>query len=145
LRIKVFDLDVVCLGLSDARGQGIREESGDFPYAELPYVYKKLVYKDQKVVGALFVGDVGEAGRVERWVRERSAASECDKSVLNQMFNVRSLRTETVGALCPVCKFQIQVEDTYTEGDIVTCPACGIDFRLKRMPNGAFRAESATE
>jgi NAD(P)H-nitrite reductase large subunit len=141
VRTKVLDLDVVCLGMTDARGEGIREESGGYPYPELPYIYKKIVYQKGKVAGALLLGDVSEAGRLEGWVREAVPADRCEASLIDQMFNVRSPKAAAVGALCPVCKFQIQVEDSYREGDVVTCPACGIDFRLRRMPNGVFAAE----
>lgn len=142
VRTKVLDLDVVCLGMTDARGEGIREESGGYPYPELPYIYKKIVYYKGRVAGALLLGDVSEAGRLEGWVREAVPADRCEASLSDQMFNVRAPKAAAVGALCPVCKFQIQVEDSYKEGDVVTCPACGIDFRLRRMPNGVFAAET---
>ena len=140
LRAKVLDVDVVCLGISDARGDDIREESGDYPYEELPYIYKKIVYKDQKVAGAVFMGDASEAGVVEGWIRRGLKKEECDKKVLDQMFQPRVQSFSALGALCPICKFQIQVEEHHEEGSVVTCPACGADFRLQRMPNGAFRA-----
>lgn len=140
LRTKALDVDVVCLGLSDARGDDVREESGDYPYDELPYIYKKIVYKDRKVAGAVFMGDASEAGVVEGWIRRGLKKEECDKKVLNQMFQPRIQTFNAVGALCPICKFQIQVEEQHEEGSVVTCPACGADFRLQRMPNGAFRA-----
>ncbi len=140
LRAKAWDLDVVCLGLSDAQGEGIREESGDYPYEDLPYIYKKVVYKDRKVVGALFMGDASEAGAVEGWIRRGLKADECDKKVLDQMFLPRVQPMGALGALCPICKFQMQIGEQAEEGSVHTCPACGADFRLVRMPNGAFRA-----
>jgi NAD(P)H-nitrite reductase large subunit len=140
LRTKALDVDVVCLGLSDAQGKGFREESGDYPYDELPYIYKKIVYRDRKVVGALFMGDVSEAGAVEGWIRRGLKEDECDRKVLDQMFRARVQPSRALGALCPICKFQIQVEEKHEEGSVVTCPACGADFRLERMPNRVFRA-----
>lgn len=141
LRMKAFDLDVVCLGLSDPQpGPTVREESGGYPYEELPYIYKKLTYEQGKVAGAVFVGDVGEAGKVEHWIRQGFTADQCEKKVLEQMFHPRIVTAPAVGALCPVCKFQIQVGEGDREGGIVTCPACGFEFRLERMPNGVFRA-----
>jgi NAD(P)H-nitrite reductase large subunit len=145
LRTKALDVDVVCLGLSDVRGDDVREESGDYPYEELPYIYKKIVYKGQKVAGAVFMGDASEAGAVEGWIRRGLKADECDKKVLNQMFQPRVQSFSALGALCPICKFQIQVEEQVEEGSVVTCPACGADFSLQRMPNGAFRARLYVE
>lgn len=140
LRTQAFDLDIVCLGLSAAQGQGITEESGDYPYAELPYVYKKLVYRSRQVVGAIFLGDVSEAGKVEHWVRQAVPADQCDRRVLDQMFRPRLIESVAMGALCPVCKFQIQVGEGERAGQVVACPACGFEFRLEWMPNGVFRA-----
>ena len=140
LRMKAFDLDIVCLGLSDKTGQGIQEESGGYPYEELPYIYKKLVYENRKVAGAIFTGDVSEAGKVEHWIGRGLAVDLCDKQVLDQMFKPRFLGTAALGALCPVCKFQIQVGEAEQAEPVVTCPACGFEFRLERMPNGVFRA-----
>ncbi len=140
LRTKVLDLDVVCFGLSDAQGEGVKVESGDYPYDELPYIYKKVVYKDGKVVGAVFTGDASEAGAVEGWIRKGLKAGECDKKVLDQMFQARIQPLSALGALCPICKFQMQIGEEAEEGSVETCPACGANFRLDRMPNGAFRA-----
>lgn len=144
LRMKAFDLDVVCLGLSDpSPGPTVREESGGYPYEELPYIYKKLTYEKGRVAGAVFVGDVGEAGKVEHWIRQGFTAEQCEKKILDQMFHPRIIAGPALGALCPVCKFQIQVGERDREGGIVTCPACGCEFRLERMPNGVFRAVAA--
>ncbi len=140
LRAKALDMDIVCLGLSDAQGEGIRSESGDYPYDELPYIYKKIVYKDGKVVGAVFTGDTSEAGAVEGWIRKGLKAEECDKKVMDQMFLPRVQPLQALGALCPICKFQMQTGEEVEEGSIETCPVCGARFRLVRMPNGAFRA-----
>ncbi len=140
LRTKALDLDVVCLGLSDAQGEDVKEESGNYPYDELPYIYKKIVYKDRKVVGAVFMGDASEAGAVEGWIRKGLKADECDKKVLEQMFLPRLQPLSALGALCPICKFQMQLGEQVEDGSVETCPACGACFRLDRMPNGAFRA-----
>jgi 3-phenylpropionate/trans-cinnamate dioxygenase ferredoxin reductase subunit len=140
LRAKVLDLDVVCFGLSDARGEGLEAESGEYPYDELPYIYKKIVYKDRKVVGAVFIGDATEAGAVEGWIRKGLKADQCDKKVLDQMFLPRVQPFSATAALCPICKFRMQVEEDFDEGTALTCPVCGAEFRLDRMPNGAFRA-----
>ena len=88
----------------------------------------------------MFMGDASEAGVVEGWIRRGVKADECDKKVMNQMFQPRVQSSSALGALCPICKFQIQIEEQVEEGSVVTCPACGARFCLQRMPNGAFRA-----
>jgi len=140
MRTRVFDLDLVCLGLSGAEGEGIETQSGDYPYEEMPYVYKKLIYKHGKVAGAIFLGDVNEAGAVEEWVRKGIPAAECDKHILDNMFKLQYKSSAAYGVLCPVCKFHMQIDDKAEEGSIITCPACGIDFKVERLSNGAFHA-----
>lgn len=141
LRTKFLDLDIVCLGLSDPNEEGIQENSGEYPFEELPSIYKKIVYKNARTTGAIFTGDVSEAGAVEGWIRKGLKKNECDSRILDQMFLPFLREIVAIGTLCPVCKFEIQVDDQLEEGSVVTCPACGVDFRLHRMPNGVFRSE----
>ncbi len=141
VRTKIFDLDVISMGTIEANEEGMREDSGGYPYPELPYVYKKIVYRNQRLVGALLVGDVSEASQLERLILAGTPVGQADQQLMDHMFNIRLPTVSAVGALCPVCKFQIQVDDSHKEGDIVTCPACGIEFRLTRLPNGVFGAE----
>lgn len=144
IRTKALDLDIVCLGESNATGPDITTESGAYPYAEVPYIYKKLIYRNKCMVGAIFLGDVTEAGMVEQWITKGLTAEECDAKVLSQMFDPRFGAAAAHGVLCPVCKFQMQMDDATKEGDIITCPACGLDFRIAKLPNGAYTALPVT-
>jgi len=141
LRARFLDLDIVCLGMSDPVGEGFQEAYGDYPYEELPSIYKKIVYQGGKTVGAIMTGDTCEAGVVEGWIRRGLKKDECDSRVLDQMFLPRIREIVAIGARCPVCKFEIQVGKDHEDGAVLTCPACGVDFEVRRMPNGAFRAE----
>lgn len=138
---RVFNYDLVALGCTVPVERGYHEMTGEYPHPDLPYLYKKLILRDDIVVGALFVGDASEAGIVDGWIRDRIPKEERQKEVLRQMFDIYVWSATSLGALCPVCKFDIQVGKDAKEDDIVTCPACGIEFRLVRMPNGFFRAE----
>ncbi len=140
MRTRVFDLDLVCLGLSGAEGEGIEAQSGNYPYEEMPYIYKKIIYKQGKAAGAIFLGDVSEAGAVEEWIRKGITARECDKQVLANMFELQYKSSAAYSVLCPVCKFHMQIDDKAEEGSIITCPACGIDFKIEHLSNGAFNA-----
>jgi len=140
LRTKIFDIDMVCIGFSDVAGEGIQDETGGFPYDEFPSIYKRLVFREGKLIGTVFLGDVSEAGAVDQWIRRGLSREECDQKVLDQMFSPNLREQVAQGVLCPVCKFHIQIDDRAREGSLVTCPACGIDFRLQAMQNGLFRA-----
>ncbi|VAX11799.1 hypothetical protein MNBD_GAMMA26-1267 [hydrothermal vent metagenome] len=140
IRTRLFDLNIVCLGLSGAEGEDIQSQSGNYPYDEMPYIYKKILYKNDKVVGAIFIGDVSEAGMVEKWIANGLTKAECDTKVLTNMFEVQYASSAAYGVLCPVCKFHMQIDDRVKEGEVITCPACGIDFRVAQRSNGAFNA-----
>jgi NAD(P)H-nitrite reductase large subunit len=138
---RVFNYDLVALGKTVPTENGYNEMTGEYPHPDLPYIYKKLVLRGDLVVGALFVGDASEAGVVDEWIRDRIPREKREREVLRQMFDIHVWSSTHLGANCPVCKFDIQVGKDAREGDIVTCPACGVEFRLVRMPNGFFRAE----
>ncbi|HEC16806.1 MAG TPA: hypothetical protein ENI99_09595 [Sedimenticola sp.] len=140
VRTKVLDLDIVCLGSSAAEGEGVSGDSGDYPYDEMPYIYKKMVYKDGKAAGAIFIGDVNEASIVEDWIRKGLPAQDCDRKVLDSMLKPQFNRVDAHGVLCPVCKFHMQIDDDAPSGATVTCPVCGVDFCVERLANGALHA-----
>lgn len=140
VRTRVLNLDLVSLGLGGMEGGDIEGNSGGYPYDEMPYLYKKIVSKGGKAAGALFIGDVNEAAIVEEWIRQGKRTEDYDRKVLDSMFQTHYQAVAAHGVLCPVCKFHMQVDDNAGEGSIITCPACGIDFRVERMPNGAFHA-----
>ena len=140
VRTKALDLDIVCLGSSAAEGEDIHAESGDYPYDEMPYIYKRMVYKGGKAAGALFMGDVNEASIVEEWIRKGLKAQDCDKRVLDSMLKPQFNRVAAHGVLCPVCKFHMQIDDHAKVGTVITCPVCGVDFRVERLANGALHA-----
>ena len=141
IRTRALDLDIVCLGDSGAEGPGITYETAGI-HPDVPYIYKKLVYRNDHLIGAIFIGDVTEAGTVEHWIQDGLGASQCDKAVLDQMFGTRFGQAVAHGVLCPVCKFQMQMDESTQEGSIITCPACGLDFKIARLPNGAYTAIS---
>ena len=143
VRTKALDLDIVCLGSSAAEGDDVHAETGGYPYDEMPYIYKRMVYKNGKAAGALFMGDVNEAGIVEEWIRKGLSVQECDKRVLDSMLKPEFQRVTAHGVLCPVCKFHMQVDDEAKIGAIITCPVCGVDFSVERFGNGALHATLA--
>ncbi len=102
---------------------------GDYPHPEID-VYKKLVLKDDRVVGALFVGNAQEAREITKVIKNGTSYSEIDKKLLKQMFDMNSRISSFHGFLCPVCKLELPISPDAKVGDKITCPACGIELKV---------------
>jgi nitrite reductase (NADH) large subunit len=134
LQAQILDVDFLAMGQSNPPpGQGLRKESAVFPDVG---VYKSLVRRNGTLVGAAFLGNVAEAAVIEKLIRTKADVSELDPAIHKQMFDEFSLRSVIVGVLCPVCKLAVPLAANAKEGDVITCPVCGVDLRLERMPNG---------
>lgn len=134
LQVQILDVDFIALGQSNPAPAGsLLKETAVFPDVG---VYKSLVRQGDTLVGASFLGNVAEAGIIERLIRQRAGITQLDPAVHKQMFDEFSMRSVVVGVLCPVCKLAVPLEAGAKEGDVITCPVCGVDLRLHRMPNG---------
>jgi len=134
LQVQILDVDFLALGQSNPLpGAGLRKESAVFPDVG---VYKSLVRRNGTLVGAAFLGNVAEAAVIERLIRSQADISQLDPAIHKQMFDEFSLRSVIVSVLCPVCKLAVPLAANAKEGDVITCPVCGVDLRLERMPNG---------
>lgn len=137
LNTQALGLSLVSIGRTvTAYRSGYKEMRGDYPYGEF---YKKLVFDaDDKLVGALLLGNIAEAGALTKAVREGVHKSDLDGSLLHQMFDV-TYRAGYKGVQCPVCRHEIQLEAGAKVGDAVTCPVCGAQVSLEEGAQ-AFRA-----
>jgi len=98
--------------------------------------YKKLVFDpDDRLVGALLLGNVAEAGALEAAVRAGTERRHLNASLLEQLFEP-TYAPHFMGVQCPVCRHEIQLEPGATAGDRVTCPICGVEFTLVQGPQG---------
>jgi NAD(P)H-nitrite reductase large subunit len=141
LQVQILDMDFVAMGQNNpSPGTGLRKESAVFPDAG---VYKSVVRRNGTLVGATFLGNVAEAAAIEHLIRAKADVSELDPGIHRQMFDEFSLRSVIVGVLCPVCKLAVPLGAGAKEGDVVTCPVCGVELRLERMPNGLLGARVA--
>jgi len=141
LQIQIDQIGFMALGVNNPPpGAGLRKESALF--AEVG-VYKSLVRRNGTLVGATFLGNVAEAGIVERLIRSQADITQLDPAIHKQMFDEFSLRSVVVAVLCPVCKFAVPLQPGAKEGDVMTCPICGVDMRLERMANGQLGARVA--
>ncbi len=129
LSTKAFGMPIVVIGDASPPGK-VQRLHGDYPQGG---VYKELIVDDQRrVVGAVMVGDVGEASRVEAVVRQRTPYDQVDPELLRRLFDLRYWAAAGSEVLCPVCKFLVQVGDEELRQARVTCPICGAEFVLQQ-------------
>jgi nitrite reductase (NADH) large subunit len=125
----VCGVDLISIGISNPLNGGYKIMRGDYPHPEID-VYKKLVLKDDAVVGALFVGNVLEAGEITKVIRNKTKYSDIDETLLKQMFDFNYPRSPFRGFLCPVCKLELSTPPDAKVGDKIVCPACGIELKV---------------
>lgn len=126
---QVCGVDLVSIGVSNPLNGGYKIMRGDYPHPEIA-VYKKLVLKNDAVVGALFVGNVLEAGEITKVIRNKIKYSDIDEVLLKQMFDFNYPVSPFRGFLCPVCKLELSTPSDAKAGDKIVCPACGIELKV---------------
>ncbi|MCP5003102.1 MAG: FAD-dependent oxidoreductase [Planctomycetes bacterium] len=126
---QICGIDIVSIGVSNPPNDDYEIKRGDYPHPDID-VYKKLVLKDNRVVGALFVGNVQEANAITKVIKNRTNYSEIDETLLKQMFDLDYRFSHFRGFLCPVCKLELPIPDGTKTGDKITCPACGIELKV---------------
>jgi len=89
--VEVLGLPTISVGVTDPDGEGC-EVLSDLD--EEGPVYKKVVLKGGRVVGAIFVGDVDRAGIITGLIRERVDVSEFRDVLLTDDFGLISLPRE---------------------------------------------------
>jgi NAD(P)H-nitrite reductase large subunit len=129
LSTKAFGLPILVIGDASPKGRA-RRLHGDYPQGG---VYKELILDEQeRVVGAVMIGEVSEASRVEALVRQRIPYDQVDPELLRRLFDLRYWAPAGSEVLCPVCKFLVQIGEEELRQGQVTCPICGAEFTLRQ-------------
>lgn len=129
LSTQAFGLPLLVMGDPNPERRQVRRKHGDYP---LHGVYKELTLDEEgRVIGAIMVGEVSEASRVEALVREQLPYDEVDANLLRRLFDQRYWGRPAAEVLCPVCKYLMQIGEEERQMEQVTCPICGAEFSLR--------------
>jgi NAD(P)H-nitrite reductase large subunit len=137
---QIFGVDFMSIGNANPSGEGYTFETGDYP-VEGVGVYKKLVFKDDILVGALLLGSVSEAREIEKNILTRRKRAELGGDLMRRMFDANFPFAASPGAICPVCKLELPLGRDAKDGAQITCPACGVEFRMYKEKSGRWRLD----
>ncbi len=86
--IRIYGLSVTCMGLSLPPDEGYDVFTGPYPEGDQ---YKKLVLKDDVLVGATLIGDVKEATKLEELIKKGVKVGEGKEKLMGGDFDLGEL------------------------------------------------------
>jgi len=92
--IRIYGLAVTCMGLSLPPDEGYDVFTGPFPEGDQ---YKKLVLKDDVLVGATLIGDVKEATKLEELIKKGVKVTEGKEKLMNSDFDLSEIIKKSEG------------------------------------------------
>ena len=86
--MQIYGISFACSGIAIPPGPGFEEITGMYPRGD---VYKKLVLKDAKLVGAMLLGDIAENKAVQELIAQGRDLSNVRDRLLTDGFDLRQL------------------------------------------------------
>jgi NAD(P)H-nitrite reductase large subunit len=102
--IKIAGTYLLCLGnpnLSSQEGRiliGLDWDNG---------VYKKIVLRDNRIAGALLLGDIREGAKIARLMDQGTPLTPWEEGFIKEMFTLGNIKPEPRITICPICKMEI--------------------------------------
>jgi len=129
VRTTVFGHDLAVIG------QGHLPAGGDVdvePRHEPPDVYRRLVYRDDRLVGALVLGTGETVPELNRLVAEQADRDRV-KAVLRPLAEAEAgdRIPMTFARHCPICAAELVVHGGTRVGSRIRCPACNTDLAVR--------------
>ncbi len=129
INLQIFGNDFVLIGdINPESREGYEElilETSD-------KIYKKLVFKDNKAVGSIFIGDIKGKELATDLIREAKELNAAERSLLKRQLEEKEEETTSLDLLCPVCKVSINLKLDTEVGTRVICDVCGVELELKK-------------
>ncbi len=92
--IRIYGLSVTCMGLSLPPDEGYDIFTGPFPQGDQ---YKKLVLKDDVLVGATLIGDVKEATKLEELIKKGVKVKGAKEKLMEGDFDLSEIVNKSAG------------------------------------------------
>jgi NAD(P)H-nitrite reductase large subunit len=127
IRTQLCDLSVAVLGHGNlstkAAGvtvEQVRHESH----------YRRLVFQDDILVGAILLGDVEPAPKLEEQIRRGATRSEVHETLLPALLDEEPRLEQPLETNCPICTDGVKLAAGTLIGHRFACHSCGNKLRL---------------
>jgi len=84
--VTFFGMPVISMGLFDPESEGIEGTEVKIRASETNNLYQKLVFKDNRLKGAIFIGDISYAGSVNDLIRKQNLVGIIKDSILEEKY-----------------------------------------------------------
>ena len=116
-------------------GQGHLPAKGNVAAVEVPSeanVYRRLVFEDDLLVGAIVFGTGESVHELNRLVAERAPRSLVDATLgLAAEAPASGVLSETFASHCPICAAELVVHRGTRSGVVLQCTACSTDLVVR--------------
>ncbi len=86
--VSFYKMPVISMGLFDPESEGIEGTEVKVRISEKNNIYQKLVFKDNRLKGAILIGDISYAGAINNLIREQSLVGIIKDSILEEKYQL---------------------------------------------------------
>ncbi len=86
--VSFYGIPVISMGLFDPETEGIEGTEVKIRSSEKNNIYQKLVFKDNRLKGAIFIGDISQAGAVNNLIRKQNLVGIIKDSILEEKYQL---------------------------------------------------------
>jgi len=127
IKTEIFGLGVAALGQSnmpeeDPTVQTVQAVRGT--------TYRRLVFKDDILIGAILMGDLDHAEILREHIRNGAMRNDLAEGLIPALIEDRERLEEPLAARCPICTDQLILPGGALIGSRFECNSCGTQLRL---------------
>jgi len=86
--VSLYNVPIISLGIFDPESEGIGGVDVKIRANPEQNIYQKLVFKDNRLKGAIFIGDLGYCGAVKDLIKEQSLVGIIKDSILEEKYQL---------------------------------------------------------
>ena len=84
--VSFYKIPVISIGLFDPESEGLKDTEAKTRENFGNNIYQKLIFLDNRLKGAIFIGDLGYAGAVNALIKEQALVGIIKDSILEEKY-----------------------------------------------------------